>query len=335
MRQARDGIPLWVNRACRVLRPVALTLMLLADATLASAQPYPSRPIRIVVPLPPGSNGDLMPRILGQHLSAKLGQPVVIENRSGAAQNLGAEYVSRTEPDGYTLLATPQGPLVISPSFVPNLAFDPSQFVPVTIMAKLPYILVVHPKVPVTTFAEFIAYAKANPGKLNYGTPGLGSSSHLTGEMLKLASGIEMTHVPYAGLAPALTDLLAGHTDVMIANLDSSLAQVQEGKLKGLAVTGEKRAPEVPGLPAIAETYPEVVSTSWFAVVAPPRTPSEIAAKLSRAFAEILREPEVERKWREMTLTPVGGTPEEVGAFLKLETERWRKVIVSGGIKRQ
>ena len=255
----------------------------------------------------------------------------MIENRSGAAQNIGAEYVSRAEPDGYTLLATPQGPLVISPSFYPNLPFDPSQFVPITIMAKLPYILVVHPKLPVATFVEFIAYAKTNPGKLNYGTPGLGSSSHLTGEMLKLASHIEMTHVPYAGLAPAITDLLAGHTDVMTANLDSVLAQVQEGKLRGLAVTSETRAPELPELPAIAETYPEVVSTSWFAVVAPPKTPPEIAGKLSRASAEILREPEVEKKWREMTLTPVGGTPEEVGAFLKAETARWRKVIVSGG----
>ena len=316
-----------------MLRTIGAALLLFAIVTPAPAQTYPSKPIRIVVPLPPGSNGDVIPRILGQHLSAKLGQPVVIENRSGAAQNLGAEYVSRAEPDGYTLLATPQGPLVISPSFVPNLPFDPSQFVPVTIMAKLPYILVVHPKVPVTTFAEFIAYAKANPGKLNYGTPGLGSSSHLTGEMLKLASHIEMTHVPYAGLAPALTDLLAGHTDVMTANLDSVFAQLG-GKLKGLAVTSEKRARELPGLPAIAETYPEVVSTSWFAVVAPPKTPPEIAGKLSRAFAENLREQEVERKWREMSLTPVGGTPEEVGAFLKDETARWRKVIVSGGIKR-
>jgi tripartite-type tricarboxylate transporter receptor subunit TctC len=275
-----------------------------------------------------------MPRILGQHLSTKLGQPVVIENRSGAAQNLGAEYVSRAEPDGYTLLATPQGPLVISPSFYPNLPFDPSQFVPITIMAKLPYVLVVNPKVPAATFAEFIAYAKANPGKLNYGTPGLGSSSHLTGEMLKHAAGIQMTHVPYAGLAPALTDLLAGHTDVMVANLDSVLAQIG-GKLRGLAVTSEKRAPELPGLPAIAETYPDVVSTSWFAVVAPPKTPPEIAAKLSQAFAEILREPEIQKKWREMSLTPVGGTPDEVGAFLKAETVRWREVIVSGGIKRQ
>src|SRR5689334_19586043 len=253
-------MPMQAKRAGHTLRRIALAAMLLALPSPASAQTYPSKPIRIVVPLPPGSNGDLMPRILGQQLAVKLGQPVVIENRSGAAQNLGAEYVSRAAPDGYTLLATPQGPLVISPSFYPNLPFDPSQFVPITIMAKLPYILVVHPNVPVSNFKEFIAYAKANPGKLNYGTPGLGSSSHLTGEMLKLASGIEMTHVPYAGLAPALTDLLAGHTDVMTANLDSVLAQVQEGKLKGLAVTSEQRAPEVPDLPAIAETYPEVVS---------------------------------------------------------------------------
>ena len=233
------------------------------------------------------------------------------------------------------MLATPQGPLVISPSFYAEPAFDPSQFVPVTIMAKLPYILVVHPKVPVATFAEFIAYAKANPGKLNYGTPGLGSSSHLTGEMLKLASHIEMTHVPYAGLAPALTDLLAGHTDVMTANLDSVLRAGAGGQAQGprryqrkaragaARAAGDRRDLSRGGVDELVRRG------------APPKTPPEIAAKLSRAFAEILREPEVEKKWREMTLTPVGGTPEEVGAFLKAETARWRKVIVSGGIKRQ
>src|SRR4029079_7087541 len=240
----------------RALITVVLALLLLVGVWPAAAQDYPTKPIRIIVPLPPGANGDLMPRILGQQLSVKLGQPVVIENRSGAAQNLGAEIAYRAERDVYALLATPQGPLVISPPFIPKLNFDPSQFVPITIMARLPYILVVHPKVPAESFATFIAYAKANPDKLNYGSPGLGSSTHLTGEMLKLAAGIRMTHVPYAGLAPALTDLLAGHTDVMIANLDSSLSQVQEGKLKGLAVTSERRAPELPDLPAIVESYP-------------------------------------------------------------------------------
>ncbi|MEA2979648.1 MAG: hypothetical protein QOF09_1471 [Alphaproteobacteria bacterium] len=322
------------KRTRRRLRPIALVLLtLLATAPLAFAQSYPSRPVRIVVPLPPGANGDLMPRILGQHLSAKLGQPVVIENRPGAAQNLGAEIVFRSEPDGYTLFATPQGPLVISQTFFPKLGFDPTQFVPITIMAKLPYILVVHPKVPVATFAEFIAYARANPGKLNDASPSTGSGPHLTSEMLKLAAGIQMTRVPYAGMAPALNDLLAGHVDMMFDNLGNSLPLVQEGKLKGLAVSSDKRTAELPDIPAIAETYPEVQSTSWFAIVAPPKTPPAIAAKLSQAFAEILREPEVEKRWREMTLTPVGGTPEEIAAFFKVETERWRKVIVSGNIK--
>jgi tripartite-type tricarboxylate transporter receptor subunit TctC len=313
---------------------VSYVLVLLALAAPASAQTYPSKPIHIVVPLPPGA-GDLMPRILGQHLSRKFGQPVIIENRPGAANNLGAEIVFRSEPDGYTLLATPQGPLVISPSFFTKLGFDPTRFVPITIMAKLPYILVVHPSVPVATFKEFIAYAKANPGKLNYATPSVGSSPHLTTEMLKLAAGLEMTQVPYSGFAPALNDLIAGHVEVMFDNLGNSLPLVREGKLKGLAVTSERRAPEAPDLPAVAETYPSVVATSWFAVVAPPKTPQAIAEKLSRAFADVLREPEVEKRWREMSLTPVGGAPAEVEAFLKEETARWRNVIVSGGIKRQ
>jgi tripartite-type tricarboxylate transporter receptor subunit TctC len=322
-----------VKQAGRALQRVALAVMLLAGTVVAGAQTYPSRTIRIIVPLPPGANGDLMPRILAQRLSERLRQTVVIENRSGAAQNLGAELAFRAEPDGYTLLATPQGPLVISPNFVEKLDFDPTRFVPVTIMAKLPYILVVHHKVPAATFAEFIAYAKANPGKLNYASPGVGSSGHLTGEMLKLAAGIRMTHVPYSGLAPALTDLLAGHVDVMFDNLGEGLPLVREGRLKGLAVTSDKRVAELPDVPAVAETYPEVQSTSWFAVVAPPRTPPAIAGKLSQAFAEILREPEVEKRWRDMMLTPVGGTPEEIAVFFRAETERWRKVIVSGGIK--
>ena len=322
-----------MQKAGRALGLLVFALTLVAGAGGASAQTYPSRTIRIVVPLPPGSNGDLMPRILAQQLSARLGQPVVIENRPGAANNLGAEIVFRAEPDGYTLLATPQGPLVISPSFFPKLAFDPGQFVPITIMAKLPYIRVVNPTVPVTTFAEFIAYTKANPNKLNYASPSTGSSPHLAMEMLKLAAGLQMTHVPYSGFAPALNDLMAGHVDVMFDNLGNSLPLVQEGKLKGLAVTSDKRTPELPNVPAIAETYPEVQATSWFAIVAPPKTPAAIADKLSQAFAEILRDPEIQRRWREMTLTPVGGTPEEIAAFFRVETERWRKVIVSGNIK--
>ncbi len=308
----------------------------LAVAGPASAQaPFPSKPIRILVPLPPGTNGDLMPRILGERLSARLGQPVLIENRPGAAQNLAAEIVYRSEPDGYTLLATPQGPLVISASSFKKINFDPSQFVPVTIMAKVPYILVVHPKVPVATFAEFIGYAKANPGKLNYASPSSGSSPHLIAELLKLAAGIQMTHGPYTGMAPALNDLLAGHVEVMIDNLGNSTRLVQAGKLKGLAVTGDKRWPELPDLPVIADTYPDVQASAWFGIVAPPRTPPEIANRLSREFAEILRELAIEKRWKELTLGAGGGAPDELRAFFKDETERWRKVIVTGNIKQE
>jgi tripartite-type tricarboxylate transporter receptor subunit TctC len=321
-----------LKKAAAALRPIALALAFAAP-TLAAAQTYPSRPIRIVLPLPPGTNGDLMPRILGERLSARLGQPVLIENRPGAAQNLAAEIVYRAEPDGYTLLATPQGPLVISPSYFAKIAFDPSQFVPITIMAKVPYILVVHPRVPVDSFAEFIAYAKANPNKLNYASPSTGSSPHLTAEMLKLAAGIQMTHVPYTGMAPALNDLLAGHVEAMIDNLGNSTRLVQAGKLKGLAITGDKRLPELPDLPIMAETYPEVQASAWFAIVAPPKTPPEIANKLSQAFAEILREPEIQKRWRDMTLAPGGGTPAEISAFMTEETQRWRKVIVGSGIR--
>ena len=315
-------------------RGLLCSAVLVAAATVGQAQTYPSKPIRIILPYVPGGIIDTAGRNLALRLSESLGQSVVAENRPGAGGMVGADVAARATPDGYTILLSDPA-LASNPTLHTDVPYDLFKGLQtVSIVGSSPAVIVASLTLPVKTFAEFIAYAKANPGKLNNGTPGLGSSSHLTGEMLKLASGIEMTHVPYAGLAPALTDLLAGHTDVMVANLDSSLAQVQEGKLKGLAVTGEKRAPEVPDLPAIAETYPEVVSTSWFAVVAPPKTPPEIAGKLSRAFAEILREPEVERKWREMSLTPVGGTPEEVGAFLKDETARWRKVIVSGGIKR-
>ena len=316
-------------------------LLLAAAASLAvagpapSQSPFPSKSIRILVPLPPGTNGDLMPRILAERLSARVGQPVLIENRPGAAQNLAAEIVYRSEPDGYTLLATPQGPLVISASYFKKINFDPSQFVPITIMAKVPYILVVHPKVPAATFAEFVAYAKANPGKLNYASPSSGSSPHLIAELLKLTAGIQMTHVPYTGMAPALNDLLAGHVDAMIDNLGNSTRLVQAGKLKGLAVTGDRRWPELPDLPVIADIYPEVQASAWFGIVAPPKTPSEIANKLSREFAEILREPEIEKRWKVLTLGAGGGTPDELRAFFKEETERWRKVIVTGGIKQE
>jgi len=315
-------------------RFAAAAALLSAAIVVAHAQAdYPNRPIKIVVPLPPGATADTLPRIIGEELTAKWGQPVIIENRPGASQNLGAEAVARAEPDGYTLLATPQGPLTVSPSMFARLNFDAGAFVPVTVMAQLPYVLVAHPKVPFATFKDMAAFAKANPDKLNYGSPGSGSSTHLSMEWLKTLAAVRFTHVPYKGAAPALTDLVAGHIDMMFDNLGNPLQFIRDGKLRALAVASETRIAELPDVPAIAETYPGFVSTSWFAIVAPPKTPAETAAKLQAAIAEILRMPDVAAKLQQLPAKPVGSTPAETAALIRNETERWRTIIQAAGIK--
>jgi tripartite-type tricarboxylate transporter receptor subunit TctC len=319
-----------------MLSRAMLAALLLAAAPLATADAqssYPSRTVKIVVPIPPGAALDLLPRILADKLSPRWGQPVIIENRPGAASNLGAEVVFKSPPDGYTLLAAPPNPLVISHSFDPKLNFDPTSFAPISIFATQPFVLLVNPKVPANTLQELIAYAKANPGKLNFATPGTGSAPHLTGEMLWLAAGIKVVNVPYAGLAPAMTDLIAGHVDVLIDNLGNSLPMVRDGKVKALAVTIERRIPELPNVPAIAELYPGFYSASWFGMVAPPKTANDIATKVSQGIAETLKLPDVAQRFKDLAITPLGYTPAETAAFLKRETDRWREVIVKGGIK--
>lgn len=315
--------------------------MLLVLAALVAGVPasaiaqgeYPSRTVKIVVPLPPGPTADILPRILAERLSARWGQPVIIENRPGAANNLGAELVAKAEPDGYTLLATPQGPLVISQSFYPKLGFDPTAFAPISVFAAQPLLLVVHPKVPAATLQDLVAFAKANPDRINFASAGTGSSPHLTGEMLRIAAGIRIVHVPYTGLGPAMSDLLAGHVDMMIDNLGNSLPHIRAGKLKALGVASEKRIPELPDVAAIAEAFPGFHSTSWFAMVAPPRTSSAITERISQATADVLKMPEVAKRFGDLNVAPVGTTPAETAAFLKKESERWKDVIVSGGIK--
>jgi tripartite-type tricarboxylate transporter receptor subunit TctC len=322
-------------RASRASVKIALatTLLLAAMLSAAAQADFPNRPIKIIVPLPPGATADTLPRIIGEKLTARWGQPVIIENRPGAAQNLGAEAVARAEPDGYTLLATPQGPLTVSPSMFAKLSFDATAFVPVTVIAQLPYVLVAHPKAPFSTLNEMIAFAKANPDKLNYGSPGSGSSTHLSMEWLKTLADIRLTHVPYKGAAPALTDLLAGHIEMMFDNLGNPLQFIRDGRLRALAVASATRIPELPEVPAIAETFPGFVSTSWFAIVAPPRTPPEIATKLQVAVADILHMPDVAHRLQQLPAKPVGSTPAETAALIKEETARWRKIIEAAGIK--
>jgi tripartite-type tricarboxylate transporter receptor subunit TctC len=321
------------RRQSKVLLPLIAASLIAAPAAALAQADFPNRPIRIVVPLAPGGTSDLLPRMIGEKLTLRWGQPVIVENKPGGALHLGTEAVARAAPDGYTLLLAPQGPLVLSPSLYAKLGYDPAAFVPVTILVRLPYVFVGSPKVPATTVPELIAFAKANPDKLNFGTPGTGSAQHLAVEWFKTLAGVRLTHVPYRGTAPAIADLLAGHVQLMFDNAANALPQVRAGKLKAFAVGAPPRIPELPDVPAMAEFFPEFLAASWFSIVAPPGTPPAIAAKVSEAMAEALRMPDVSRRLRELGATPTGSSPDETAVVFRQETERWRKVILSAGIK--
>jgi tripartite-type tricarboxylate transporter receptor subunit TctC len=312
---------------------IFLVLAWLAPALVLAQADYPNRAIKIIVPLAPGGTADILPRIIGEKLSIRFGQPVVIENRAGGGQHIGTEAVARAEPDGYTLLASAAGPLVINPTLDPNLSYDPAAFAPITIMASLPYVLVVNPRVPVSNVAELVAYAKANPNKLNYAAPGGGSQTQLAVEWLKILSATKMTFVPYKGSAPAIADLVAGHVDLMFDNVGNSLQHIRAGRLRALAIANEQRLAEFPDLPVMAETYPGFVATSWFALLAPPKTSSAIVDRLWQAVAEVLRMPDVEARLRGIGAASGGSTPAATAAFLRQETERWSKVIAQANIK--
>jgi tripartite-type tricarboxylate transporter receptor subunit TctC len=295
---------------------------------------YPAKAIRIIVPFPAGGSADLMPRAFAEKLAAKWGQPVVVENRPGAAGNIGAELVFKAEPDGYTLLSAPPPPLVINGSLYSRLAFDPAQFTPVALIGSIPNVMLVHPRVTVATVPEFIALARANPGRFNYASQGSGTTSHLAAEMFKsMAGGLQITHGPYKGTAPALVDLLGGQVDLMFDNLGVSLPHVRSGKLKALAVGSETRFAGLPDVPAMAEVLPGFVSIAWFGVVAPPRTSPAVAEKLSAAIAEALKLPDVAKRLESLSAVPIGSTPAAMGAFMKEETERYRGIIRAVGVK--
>jgi tripartite-type tricarboxylate transporter receptor subunit TctC len=311
-----------------------LLAALLASAFAVQAQDYPAKPIRIVVPYPAGGSADLLPRIFAEKLNAKWGQPVLVENRPGAGGNIGAEFVYRAEPDGYTLFASAPGPLVVNQNLYRQLAFDPMQFVPVSIMAAIPNVLLVNPGVPAKSVEELIAYAKANPDKLNYGSQGSGSTAHLTAELFKTAGGgLKITHVPYKGSAPAMTALLAGEIELMFDNLGVTLPHIKSGKLRVLAVASEKRVASLPEVPAMSEILPGFVSVAWFGIVAPPKTPAAIAEKFSAAVAEAIRQPDVVKRLATLSAEPMGDTPAEMAAFMKQEEQRWKGVIETARVK--
>jgi tripartite-type tricarboxylate transporter receptor subunit TctC len=311
---------------------IAAILALAPSAALAQAD-YPNHAIKFVVPVPPGNMLDAMPRIIGDKLSPRWNQPVIVENKPGAASNLGTEMVFKSPPDGYTLLVTPPGPLAISQHVYTKIGFDPSQFVAVSELVRFPFLLIANNNFPVSNLQELIARAKANPDKVTFATPGVSSTPHLTMEKLSRAAGVRFVHVPYQGLSPALNDLLGGHVNVMFDTPGNVMGHIREGRVKLLAVTGVKRLADYPAIPALGDVYSGVVHEDWFAVVAPPKTPASIAGKLSQAIAETLKLPDVAKRVSEAGFTSVGSSPSETAAMIKAESEKFRPIIAEAGIK--
>src|SRR5687767_54065 len=304
-------------------------------AQQAHAQAYPSKTIRFVVPYPPGGPLDTIARLLGAKVGESVGQPVVVENKPGAGGNIGADIVAKSPADGYTVLMGAVATHAINPTLYKSIPYDPIRdFAPITQIASTPNVLVVHPSVPAGNVREFIAYAKANPGKLNFGSGSTGSAGHLAGELFKSMAGVEMAHIPYKGAAPAMQDLIAGQIQLMFDNLASSLGQVRAGKVKALAVTTAKKTPLAPDLPTIAESgLPGFDISTWFGVFAPAGTPKAALDRLHAEFAKALAAPDVREKMVNMGAEPVGNRPEEFAAFVGAEAEKYARVIKASGAK--
>ena len=303
-----------------------LALLLAFMAPGAAAQSYPSKPVRLIVPFPPGGTADTLARLTAEKLAAQLGQPFVVENRAGAGGNLGAELVARAEPDGYTLLASPPHILTVN-HLLYKLSFDPSKLAPVSIIAAYPNVLLASPKVPATSLQALIALAREQPGRLNIASQGNGTLSHLAAELFKSMAGVDLQHVPYKGTAPAMADLLGGQVELMFDNLITAMPHVKAGKLRLLGAGGEQRIAAFPDVPAIAEVLPGFRSETWMAVVAPPGTPPDIATKLSAGVARAVQEPDFRKLLTELQAEPVGNTPAQMAEVLRQETGRWVQVI--------
>jgi tripartite-type tricarboxylate transporter receptor subunit TctC len=301
----------------------------------AAAQSYPTRSIRLVVPFPAGGTTDILARAVSQKLTEAFGQSVVVDNRPGAAGNIGSDLVAKSTPDGYTLLMGTVGTHAINPSLYSNMPYDHiKDFVPVVLVAGVPNVLVVNPALPVNSVADLIKLAKAKPGTINFASSGSGTSIHLSGELFKTMAGVDMTHVPYKGSSPALTDLIGGQVQIMFDNLPSSLAQIKAGKLRAVAVTSLKRAPALPDVPTINESgLPGFEASSWFGVLAPAGTPAPIVARINAEVNKWLQSADAREKLLSQGAEAAGGTPEQFATYIRVETEKWAKVVKASGAK--
>lgn len=314
-------------------RSMAFALCALAAATAAPLHAQTAKPLKLVVPFSAGGTADVLPRILAEKMRAQYPGGVVIENRIGAGGNIGGEFVFRAEADGSTLLASPPGPVAINHHLYSKMPFDPTRWVPVTVIATVPNVLAVRSGLPVASVQEFIAYLKANPGKVSFASQGNGSTSHLTASMFMQITGTSMTHVPYKGTAPALVDLIGGQVDIFFDNLSSSAQYHQTGKLKILAVADDQRSKALPQVPTFAEaSLPAMNSVTFFSVVAPPGTPAAAVLAAQKSVAEALALPDVRQRFADQGAEPRGWAPEQTGRFIKAESERWAKVIKSANV---
>lgn len=311
------------------------SVLTLAAASAAGLQAFaqPARPLKLIVPFPAGGTADILPRILAEKVRGAYPAGVVVENKAGAGGNIGAEFVSRADPDGTTFLVSPPGPIAINHHLYKSLAFDPVKWVPITVVATVPNVLNVRKNFPAKNLAEFIAYLKANPGKVTYASQGNGSTSHLTASMFMQLTGTDMIHIPYKGTAPALVDLVGGNVDVFFDNIASSATFHNGGKTHILAVADQKRSPLLPQVPTFVESkVPGMVAVTFFTMVAPSGTSKETVAYAHKAFADALQAPDVKQKFAEQGATPGGGSPEQTGDFIRSESLKWSRVIKTSNV---
>ncbi|MFZ3352703.1 MAG: tripartite tricarboxylate transporter substrate binding protein [Xanthobacteraceae bacterium] len=325
------------GRAISRRSAIASTVGLVLAPTVLRAQGaanFPNHPIRVIVSTAAGGGVDAFTRIVAAQMQTILGQPMAVENKAGAGGSFAADLIYHSAPDGYTLLASQPAPITTNPLLIKGLNYDPTKLEPVAIMSHIPNVLLVRPDFPAKTVQEFIAYAKANPGKLNYASQGVGTTSHLTAELFASITHVKLTHVPYKGTGPALNDIIASHVDLFFTELSTSLALHKAGKARILAVATKQRVPAIPDIPTLAEAgVAGCESDTWNAITAPPKTPAAIVAKLNDAANKALKAPVLLDRYKKLDAAPGGGTPAEMAAFIKQETERWSKVIQAAGIK--